>query len=86
MRILDVRLLDAAIELVGNYAPARELYREAYAFSCRWNHPVYDSMYLILARRNDAILVGIDQRMRDLAGRWAPPNSAVRPWTFESKT
>jgi len=68
-RILDVRLLDAAIDLVDNYAPTRELYREAYAFSCQWNHPVYDSMYVVLTRRNDAILVSIDKRLRDLAGK-----------------
>ena len=68
-RILDDRLLDTAIDLVDNCASARELYREAYAFSCQWNHPVYDSMYIVLARRNDAILVSIDKRMRDLAGK-----------------
>ena len=67
--LLDVRLLDAAIDLVDDYVPTRELYREAYAFSCQWKHPVYDSMYVVLARRNDAILVSIDKRMRELAGK-----------------
>lgn len=64
---VDPRLLDAAIGLVDEYVSTQELYRESYAFSCQWDHPVYDCIYLILARRNDALLVTVDKRMRELA-------------------
>ena len=64
---VDPILVDAAVELVDEFIPGRELYREAYVFSTQWGHPVYDSMYLVLARRNAAVLLTMDRRMKELA-------------------
>jgi predicted nucleic acid-binding protein len=60
-------LADTAIGLVDEYVPVRTLHREALAFSIHTDHPVYDSMYLVLARRNDAVLLTGDKKMRKLA-------------------
>ena len=60
-------LADTAIGLVDEYVPVRTLDREALAFSIQTDHPVYDSMHLVLARRNDAVLLPGDTNMRKLA-------------------
>ena len=66
---IDPILVDAAVELIDEFVPGRELYREAYAFSTQWGHPINDSMYLVLARRNAALLLTTDKRMRQLAAK-----------------
>ena len=63
----ESQLLDLALDLVDEYVSARELYREAFDLSCQWDHPVYDSLYLVLARRNGAVLLTIDKRLRELS-------------------
>lgn len=60
-------LADTAIGLVDEYVPVHSLHREALAFSIQTDQPVYDSIYLVLARRNDAVLMTGDKRMRKLA-------------------
>jgi predicted nucleic acid-binding protein len=40
---------------------------EALGEACRLSHPVYDLLYLVLARRHGATLVTCDRRLGDLA-------------------
>lgn len=61
--------LDGAIALIDRYEPAGALYREALAFAHRHNHPVYDALYAILARRNAALLVSVNTRLCEIAER-----------------
>lgn len=60
-------LADTAIGLVDEYVAVNTLHREALAFSIKTHHPVYDSIYLVLARRNDALLLTGDKKLRKLA-------------------
>lgn len=60
-------LLDDGVNLPDEYVPSTELYREALSFSIRTHHPVYDSLYLILARRQSATLLTLDRRLAALA-------------------
>ena len=68
------RLFDAG--LVWQLAFRREdglrLQAEALALACRLNHPVYDCLYLALARREAATLISADRRLRTLAERVLP--------------
>jgi predicted nucleic acid-binding protein len=61
------RVLDRAIGLVDTFEPSLGLYREAYALSVDHLHPVYDALYLVLARRYNGALATLDQRMAELA-------------------
>jgi predicted nucleic acid-binding protein len=64
-------LLDAR-ELVDRVEPDRHLQAEALALACHLNHPVYDCLYLALARREAATLVSADSRLNALAERVLP--------------
>ena len=59
-------------ELVDVIEPDRHLLAEALALACHLDHPVYDCLYLALARREAAVLVTADQRLQQLAARVLP--------------
>lgn len=60
---------DSAFALVDEFVRGAELYREALSFAAQYDHPVYDSMYAILARRNAGGLITVDDRLKKLARR-----------------
>jgi predicted nucleic acid-binding protein len=65
-------LLTEARELVDRLEPDRHLQAEALALACHLNHPVYDCLYLALARREAASLISSDRRLNALAERVLP--------------
>ena len=65
-------LLAEARELVDRLEPDRHLLAEALALACHLNHPVYDCLYLALARREAASLISSDRRLNALAKRALP--------------
>jgi len=65
-------LLAEARELVDRLEPDRHLQAEALALACHLNHPVYDCLYLALARREAASLISGDRRLNALAERVLP--------------
>lgn len=56
--------LDHAIALPDDFINDRDLYREAYKLGCTIDHSTYDMLYLILARRQNAILLTMDKKLR----------------------
>lgn len=62
-------LLDDAVSLPDDLVDSASLYREAFALSTAHNHPIYDALYLVVARRNNAGLLTVDRRLRSLAER-----------------
>jgi predicted nucleic acid-binding protein len=64
--------LSRATELVDLIEPDRHLQVEALALACHLDHPVYDCLYLALARREAAALLTADQRLQQLAARVLP--------------
>ncbi|MCP9926367.1 type II toxin-antitoxin system VapC family toxin [Cyanobium sp. CH-040] len=65
-------LLADARELVDAIEPDRSLQVEALALACHLNHPVYDCLYLALARRQAARLLTADRRLQLLASQVLP--------------
>ncbi len=59
--------LNKTIGLIDDFINAGDLYQEAFSFSCQVNHPVYDSMYLICARRYNGIFLSVDKKLNKLA-------------------
>ncbi len=66
------QLLADARDLVDRVEPDRHLHAEALALACHLNHPVYDCLYLALARREAASLISADRRLLQLAERVLP--------------
>ena len=58
--------------LVDQFEPDRELQVEALALACHLDHPVYDCLYLALARREAARNLTADQRLQRLANQVLP--------------
>ena len=71
--VIDVEQGECALErstgIVDTFESSLFLYKEAYSLSVFHLHPVYDALYLVLARRNNAVLATLDKRMADLACR-----------------
>jgi len=65
-------LLSDARELVDQIEPDRHLQAEALALACHLDHPVYDCLYLALARREAALLLTADRRLQQLASTALP--------------
>ncbi|WP_216902623.1 type II toxin-antitoxin system VapC family toxin [Synechococcus sp. CCY 9618] len=66
------QLLADARDLVDRVEADRHLQAEALALACHHDHPVYDCLYLALARREAATLISMDRRLQQLAERVLP--------------
>jgi predicted nucleic acid-binding protein len=64
-----LRRLDEALALSDAEIPDSELLTEALDSACKTGHPVYDQLYVILARRHAARLLTRDRRLAELAGQ-----------------
>ena len=61
--------LEHALSLPDLIESSSVLHLEAFALACRHLHPVYDALYLVLARRNNAVLLTLDRRLAALAAK-----------------
>ena len=61
------KYLEHALDLPDNFINELDLYREAFKTSCTLNHPVYDILYLIIARRNNGTLLTMDKKLKKTA-------------------
>ncbi len=66
------QLLAEARDMVDRVEADRHLQAEALALACHHDHPVYDCLYLALARREAATLISLDRRLQQLAERVLP--------------
>jgi len=66
---LDIceELIEKSIQLIDRFESSNELYRESFHLSCENNLTVYDSLYMVLARRNHASLLSIDKKLNEAA-------------------
>ena len=57
------KALEQALALPDDFINELDLYREAFKLSCTLNHPVYDMLYLLTARRNNGLLLTLDKQL-----------------------
>ncbi len=57
-----------AVGLVDAFEADEALATEALSAAIRYNHPVYDLLYVILARRHGCRVLTVDKRLITLAG------------------
>ena len=56
-----------SIELIDNFISSSDIWYEALELSLQLNHPTYDCFYLVCARRNNAILLTADNKLKKIA-------------------
>lgn len=61
--------LEQALNLPDRLEPSSVLHLEAFALACRHRHPFYDALYLVTARRLNAVVLTMDRRLATLAGQ-----------------
>ena len=59
-------LADDGINLVDYFLPVKEIWKESLREAMNNDHHVYDCLYIVCARRNDAILLSKDKRLKKL--------------------
>ena len=57
------------LSYVDRFLDSDDMWREAFAESIRNRHSVYDMLYLVLARRNNAVLVTADSDLAKICKR-----------------
>ena len=57
------KYIDHIVSLPDEYVNERDLYLESFKLGCMLDHSIYDMIYLVLARRNNATLLTMDQRL-----------------------
>jgi predicted nucleic acid-binding protein len=57
------RDIEQTIALPDQYINEIDLYREAFKLGCILDHPIYDMLYVVLARRNNARLLTMDKKL-----------------------
>jgi predicted nucleic acid-binding protein len=59
--------LTNSFSIIDDFIDTYDLYREAFSLSCQVQHSVFDSMYLVCARRHDGVLITADKKLNQLA-------------------
>ena len=59
--------IEQAISLPNEFITEVDLYRETFNTGCMFGHSIYDMMYLVLARRHNAILLTKDKKLNVVA-------------------
>ena len=62
--------LEDAIALPDEIVAHEALYREVFGMACQSSSPAYDMFFLVLARRNDALLVTADVKLTERARKY----------------
>jgi predicted nucleic acid-binding protein len=61
-----IQLVEDGIELIDDFIEAKELWKESLAEGIKSGHSVYDLYYLVLARRNDGLMITNDKKLAEL--------------------
>lgn len=64
----SIELFEEALTLADSFVPDRSLAVEALSEANIRDHPVYDLLYVVVARRNGCRIVTMDERLATLAG------------------
>lgn len=62
-------LAEDGINLIDQYVSAEEIWRESLREAINNNHPVYDCLYVVCARRNDGVLLTRDRKLENICKR-----------------
>ena len=60
----SLHLAEDGVNLVDSYIPVAEVWKESLREALNNDHPVYDCLYVVCARRNDGMLLTKDRKLR----------------------
>lgn len=60
-------LIDKALQLVDEFLSIEKMHQEAFALAIQTEISVYDALFLVAARRQNAYLITADKRLHDVA-------------------
>lgn len=61
------RALELSLAIPDEYCEDKTLVREAFSLGCNSGKPIYDMLYLVLARRNNGYLMTLDKELKKVA-------------------
>lgn len=64
-----IQYVQDGIDLIDDFFDARELWKESLSEGIKNSHSIYDMVYAVLARRNDAVLITNDGPLADLCSK-----------------
>lgn len=64
-------LAENSIALVDQLIPVNEIWKESLREAINNDHPVYDFLYIICARRNDGMLLTKDKKLKNICKKLA---------------
>ena len=64
-----IEMAHDCIEYIDEYVGTAKLWKEALRLSLQNDHSVYDMLYTVLARRNDAMLLTADEKLLEICGK-----------------
>lgn len=59
-------LAEDGINLIDQFIPVKDLWKESLREAMNNDHPVYDCLYVVCARRNDGVLLTRDKKLKKL--------------------
>jgi len=62
----SLNLAEDGINLVDQFVSVKDLWKESLREAINNDHPVYDCLYVVCARRNDGILLSRDKKLKRL--------------------
>ena len=62
----SLRLAEDGVNLIDSYVPVTDIWKESLREAFYSDHPVYDCLYVVCARRNDGTLLTKDKRLAQL--------------------
>lgn len=62
----SLSLAEDGINLIDQFIPVKDLWKESLREAINNNYPVYDCLYIVCARRNDGILLSKDKKLKNI--------------------
>ncbi len=62
----SINLAEDGINLIDQFVPVKDIWKESLREAINNNHPVYDCLYMVCARRNDGILLSKDKKLKNM--------------------
>ena len=64
-----IQYVEDGINMIDDFIDGRDLWKEALGEGIKNNHSIYDMYYLVLTRRNDAVLITNDGPLADICNK-----------------
>ena len=63
----SISLAEDGLNLIDTFIPTKDLWKESLREAINNDHPVYDCLYAVCARRTDGVLLTMDKRLKKLS-------------------